>query len=83
MFKNAIFLRSMEKFELNTEYIELCKLLKACGWCRTGGQAKQIIENQMVKLDGTIETRKRCKIRPGQKVEYQNEAILVTVKSDT
>lgn len=61
-----------EKFPLKGEYIELIQLLKATGLCSTGGMAKMVVEDGLVKVDGAVETRKRCKIRQGQKVEFED-----------
>ncbi len=65
----------METFEFSGDYIELNKLLKASGLCGTGGMAKIEIENGLVSVDGTVEYRKRCKIRNGQTVEYNSRTI--------
>lgn len=65
----------METFEFSGDYIELNKLLKASGLCGTGGMAKIEIENGLVSVDGTVEYRKRCKIRNGQTVEYNGRTI--------
>jgi ribosome-associated protein len=67
----------METFELSGDYIELTKLLKASGLCGTGGMAKIEIANGLVRVDGTVEYRKRCKIRNGQTVEYGGHTIKV------
>ena len=67
----------MEKFELKGEYIELIKLLKVVSLCSSGGEAKMVVSEEMVMVDGEIETRKKCKIRAGQKVEFNGETILV------
>jgi len=68
---------TMETFELAGSYIELNKLLKASGFCNTGGAAKIAIEEGLVKVDGQVEQRIRCKIRNGQKVEYKGNSIEV------
>ena len=67
-----------QTFELDGEYIELNKLLKTCGICDTGGAAGIAIEQGAVYVDGTVETRKRCKIRTGQSVRCGNEIITVS-----
>ena len=69
----------MEKisFTLTTEFIELFKLLKATGLCESGGATKHAISQALVKVDGQIETRKACKIRRGQTVEFAGQIILV------
>jgi ribosome-associated protein len=64
-------------FELSGDYIELNKLLKASGLCETGGMAKTVIENGLVTVNGTVEYRKRCKIRNSQTVEYEGQTITV------
>ena len=70
----------METFEFSGDYIELNKLLKASGLCGTGGMAKIEIENGQVSIDGTVEYRKRCKIKNGQTVEYDGRSINVIAK---
>ena len=63
------------KFHLEGEYIELVKLLKATGLCESGGMAKNAVIEGGVTVDGIVELRKRCKIRKGQTVEF-NEIII-------
>ncbi|MFN5396344.1 MAG: RNA-binding S4 domain-containing protein, partial [Pseudanabaena sp.] len=41
-----------EKFELTSEYITLCNLLKVCGVADTGGVAKLMIIDGDVEVDG-------------------------------
>ena len=66
----------MIKFNLEgSEYIELIKLLKVTNICSSGGEAKHIVDEGEVKLNGQIESRKRAKLRPGDKVEVFNEII--------
>lgn len=68
----------MNKFFLEgREYIELNNLLKITGLCHSGGMAKLVIADGAVTVDGVVETRKRCKIRPDQIVEFNGEAIQV------
>lgn len=66
----------MENFDLEGhEFIELCNLLKATGMCHSGGMAKSVISDGLVKVDGEVECRKRCKLRIGQVVEYQGQLV--------
>jgi ribosome-associated protein len=68
----------MEEFALrNSEFIELNDLLKVTGLCASGGEAKALIAEGLVKVDGRVELRKRCKIRQGQSVEFQGQVIAV------
>lgn len=64
-------------FPLKGEYIELCKLLKAANLVMSGGEGKEVVAQGLVTVDGQPETRKRCKIRPGQAVEFNGNAIFV------
>lgn len=65
------------KFEIQGEYIELSKLLKAAGLCPTGGAAKIVITEGLVQVDGQIERRRQCKIRKGQVVALEGNTIEV------
>ena len=66
-----------ETFELTGEYITLCNLLKVYGIADTGGIAKLMIADGLIKVDGQVEFRKACKIRTGQVVSGDNFAIAV------
>ena len=71
----------MSEFNIyENDFISLCDLLKKAGLCQTGGMAKSFISEGMVKVDGEIELRKRCKIREGQRVTFENQEILVVSK---
>ena len=63
------------KFRIEGPYIELIKLLKATGFCGTGGSAKMVVEDGLVRVDGDVELRKRCKIKSGQTVEFDGTVI--------
>lgn len=66
----------MEIFELEGhDFIELCDLLKATGFCESGGRAKVVIAEGQVKVDGSVELRKRCKIRKDQVVEFNGQSV--------
>ena len=67
------------KFELEGEFIELIKLIKLLGITPTGGQAKLMVENGMVKVDGELESRKRRKIKKGMRVEIDGEETIEVV----
>ncbi|MCP3852005.1 MAG: RNA-binding S4 domain-containing protein [Gammaproteobacteria bacterium] len=68
----------MEIFELNKyEFIELNNLLKVTGLCESGGVAKMLIADGQVMVDDQIELRKRCKIRSGQVVTFNDHQVKV------
>ena len=63
------------EFRIEGEYIELCDLLKVTGLAASGGEAKQLIAEGKVKVDGQVELRKRCKTKAGSVVEFEGEKI--------
>lgn len=64
-------------FELRGEYIELDKLLKATGLADSGGQARMMITEGLVQVDGQPESRKTAKIRAGQQVQLNGQLVQV------
>ncbi|MGK0289120.1 MAG: ribosome-associated protein [bacterium] len=66
-----------EIFSLDREYIELIKLLKVVAFCQSGGEAKAVVGEGLVKVDGEVEFRKKCKIRKGQIIEFEGNTIQV------
>ncbi|MBY0554052.1 RNA-binding S4 domain-containing protein [bacterium] len=59
------------------EFILLQSLLKYSGLCDTGGEAKAIITDGKVKVNGEVETRRGKKIRAGQVVFYNGLTVKV------
>jgi len=59
------------------DYIELNNLLKITGLCSSGGEAKILISAGNVKVDDSIELRKRCKLRPNQQVSFKGTRIII------
>ena len=57
-----------KKISINTEFIKLDSLLKLIGEGSTGGQAKLMIQNKEVLLNGEICTLRGKKIYPGDVV---------------
>jgi ribosome-associated protein len=72
---------SNQVFELQTEYIALCDLLKAVSIASSGGVAKMMIAAGDVQVDGQVDTRKTAKIRPGMVVSVMGETITVVPAS--
>jgi ribosome-associated protein len=65
-------------YNLNgAEYIELIKMLKLLRIAGSGGQAKLMVEDGEVKLNGQPESRKRAKLRPGDVVEIFGDKIRI------
>lgn len=67
-------------FNLNgAEYIELIKLLKFLRIASSGGEAKVMVEEGEVMLNGSVEYRKRAKIRAGDVVKLTGRKIEIKV----
>ncbi|TVQ92681.1 MAG: RNA-binding S4 domain-containing protein [Bacteroidetes bacterium] len=65
------------RFPLNGDFIELYKLLKFIQLADSGGNAKMMVEEGLVKLNGETEYRKRAKVKPGDVVEAEGYRITV------
>ena len=63
--------------ELDAQPIELCKLLKVVDLVSGGGEAKLVISEGYVSVNGQIETQKRKKIYHNDHVSFNGETILV------
>ena len=61
------------------EPIELCQFLKFAGATGTGGEAKIVISQGLVSLNGEVETRKRRKLMAGDRVEFGEQRLVVRV----
>ena len=70
----------MKILEISQEPIELYKILKFENLVSSGGEAKFVIAEGQVLVNGKVETRKRKKIVSGDMVEFRKEKIRVRVK---
>ena len=54
--------------EITTDYIKLDSFLKAVNAVGSGGQAKQIIADRLVRVNGQVELRRGRKLYPGDRI---------------
>lgn len=66
-------------FPLRGEFITLDKLLKATGLAGSGAQAKLLVAEGRVQVDGRDELRKTAKLRAGQVVAVAGARVRVRV----
>lgn len=59
--------------EILAEPVELYKVLKFEGLVGSGGEAKLVIADGLVRLNGVVETRKRKKLLSGDVVEFGDD----------
>ena len=67
----------METIQINTDFIKLDALLKFAALVGTGGEAKMVIADGMVSVNGEVCTMRGKKIRPGDTVRFADSEILV------
>lgn len=68
----------MNTFKLTAEYIHLIQLLKVMNWVQTGGEAQVVVTEGLVRYNGTVDFRKRLKVKAGDVVEYNGKKVQVT-----
>jgi ribosome-associated protein len=70
----------MRAVEIKKEPIELYMVLKLENMVASGGEAKFVIAEGLVLVNGEIETRKRKKIVAGDIIEFNNEKMQISCK---
>ena len=68
----------MKVIHIETEYIKLQDLLKFAAAVSTGGEAKILIQEGDVTVNGEVCTMRGKKIRPGDDVALRDEHYTVT-----
>lgn len=67
----------METITIITEFIKLQDLLKLAGLVYTGGEAKVLIQDGAVTVNGEICTQRGKKLRPGDTVCFDGKELAV------
>lgn len=67
----------MEIIKLREEYIKLGQALKAAGFVDSGVEAKEVIQDGLVKVNGKTDTRRGKKLYDGDIVEFDGEQIKI------
>ena len=67
----------MEKITITTEYIKLDAFLKFAALVGTGGEAKMLISEGLVGVNGETCTVRGKKLCPADRVDYQGEVFEV------
>ncbi|WP_461481615.1 RNA-binding S4 domain-containing protein [Porticoccus sp.] len=70
----------MRVVKITKEPVELYKILKFEGMVASGGEAKTVIDDGQVLVNGEVETRKRKKIVSGDIIEFMDEKIQISLK---
>ena len=69
------------EFQLQTEYIDLLQLLKATSIVMSGGEAKMLVDDGFVTVNGEIEHRRRRKLKVGDVVIFDYQIYISLIKS--
>ncbi len=71
----------MTEIKISTEYIKLDQILKYTGVCFDGAEAKEVIKEGLVKVNGELELRRGRKLYKDDEIEIEaeNENILFKV----
>ena len=67
----------MEKILIHTEYIKLDSLLKLAGLVETGGEAKLLIQDGQVQVNGEVCTMRGKKLRTGDTVTLDGRTVAI------
>ena len=67
----------MIKFTLEGDFIQLIQLLKVTDLVASGGEAQMVVMDGFVKYNGTVDYRKRLKVKKGDKVEFNGKTISI------
>ncbi len=67
----------MREIQLREDYIKLGQALKAAGLVISGTEAKEVIQDGQVLVNGETETRRGRKLYAGDMVNFQGEEIKI------
>ena len=67
----------MAPITITTEFIKLQDLLKLAGMVYTGGEAKVLIQDGAVTVNGTVCTQRGKKLRPGDIVAFGGKELTI------
>ena len=67
----------MIEINIDSEYIKLDQFLKLADFASTGGHAKFLIQEGVVKVNGEVETRRGKKLVSGDIIEVEGNKIKV------
>ena len=67
----------METIILRDEFIKLGQALKAVGFVESGVEAKEVIQEAKVLVNGEVDTRRGRKLYEGDVVSFENQTIKI------
>lgn len=67
----------MQTIQLREDYIKLGQALKAAGLVESGVEAKIVIQEGQVRVNGDVETQRGKKLTGGEVISYNGEEIKI------
>lgn len=70
----------MEEIAIKDDFIKLGQAMKLAGLVSSGIEAKIVIQEGQVLVNGEVDTRRGKKLVPGDTFEFQGQIVKVTAK---
>lgn len=67
----------MEYITIRNEFIKLGQALKVAGFVESGVEAKIVIQNGEVKVNGEVEYQRGKKLYGGEKISFHEQEIMI------
>lgn len=67
----------METITLRDEFIKLGQALKAAGFVESGVEAKEVIQDGLVTVNGSVDTRRGRKLYDGDIVSFDGREVRI------
>ena len=67
----------MEEIFIRDDFIKLGQAIKLAGLVESGVEAKEVIQDGLVRVNGTVDTRRGRKLVPGDEVRFGKGSFVV------
>jgi len=68
---------NVEEIIVRDEFIKLGQAIKAAGLVESGVEAKIVIQDGLVKVNGSVETQRGKKLVGGEVIEYNGSKVII------
>ena len=72
----------MTQITIRDEFIKLGQAMKLAGAVESGAEAKDVITEGQVTVNGEVDTRRGCKLYPGDVFAYRGKEYSVASRQD-
>ena len=67
----------MDELKVKDDFIKLGQVLKACGMVESGVEAKEVIQDGLVTVDGEVENQRGKKLKGGEIIEFNGQKVKI------